>query len=93
MDKIDSFKCPENEYMYFQGEYTAPNKDLSKENKITRLYSNYNVCKDCKIINKCISSSSTHRTITENGNTITKSNESKKWKTRNIKKNTVKDHA
>jgi hypothetical protein len=77
MDKIDSFKCPENEYMHFQGEYAISNKDSSKENKITRLYSNYNACKDCKMINKCISSSSTHRTITENGNKLQKAMKTK----------------
>lgn len=66
----DTFKCPEGEYLKFYKEYTKPNKDKEKPDIITRLYNNYNTCKNCKHKNKCISPKQTHRTISENGDRL-----------------------
>lgn len=68
--KEDRFKCPEGKYLNFYKEYTTPNKDNSKPDKITRIYNNYSDCKNCKQKNKCFSGKQTHRTITENGNRL-----------------------
>ena len=53
--------------MYFFREYTKPNKDPSKTDKITRIYNNYSACKCCIHKNNCFTDKQTHRTITENG--------------------------
>ena len=66
----DTFKYPEGEYLKFYKEYTKPNKDKEKPDIITRLYNNYNACKNCKHKNKCISPKQTHRTISENGDRL-----------------------
>ena len=70
--ELDAFKCPENEYMYFQAKYIEPHKDPEKPDKIKRLYNNYEACKNCKSRNKCYSGSQTHRTITEYGSEMQK---------------------
>jgi transposase len=70
--ELDAFKCPENEYMYFQAKYIEPHKDPEKPDKIKRLYNNYNACKNCKSRNKCLSPKQTHKTITEYGSEMQK---------------------
>ncbi len=68
----DTFLCPENQHLYFYKKYTITNNDSSKFNTIKRLYNNYNACKNCNNRNKCISSSQTHKTITEYGSEMQK---------------------
>ena len=66
----DSFKCPEGQYLTFYKEYIIEKDEKTGEDKIQRLYNNYNACKHCKQKNKCITPKQTHRTITENGNRL-----------------------
>lgn len=66
----DAFKCPEGQYLYFYKEYVKPNENKEKEDKITRLYRNYEACKNCKQKNKCFKESQSHRIISENGNRL-----------------------
>lgn len=70
--ELDAFKCPENEYMYFQAKHIEPHKDPEKPDKIKRLYNNYTACKNCKTRNKCLSPKQTHKTITEYGSEMQK---------------------
>ena len=67
IEEIDAFYCPGGQFMYFFREYTKPNKDPSKPDKITRIYNNYSACKCCIHKNNCFTDKQTHRTITENG--------------------------
>ena len=46
--ELNSFKCPEGKNLHFFGQYIEPHKDPEKPDKIKRLYSNYNACKNCK---------------------------------------------
>lgn len=68
----DAFLCPENQYLYFFRQYTKKNNDPEKPDIIKRLYSNYNACKHCNMRNKCVSTSTTHKTITEYGSELKK---------------------
>ena len=38
--ELDTFKCPENQYLHLYGKYTEPHKDLEKPEKIKRIYNN-----------------------------------------------------
>lgn len=66
----DAFKCPEGQYLTFYKEYIKETDNTNNPKKISRLYNNYQACKDCKHKNKCITSKQSHRTITENGNQL-----------------------
>jgi hypothetical protein len=67
VEEIDAFYCPGGEFMYFFKEYTKPNEDPNKPDKITRIYNNYSACKCCVHKYNCFTGKQTHRTITENG--------------------------
>lgn len=69
---IDAFECPEGQIMYFFNKYVEKSKDPEQQDKIKRLYSNYGACKACNCREKCISSTQTHRTITEYGGSLKK---------------------
>lgn len=73
----DAFLCPNKQYMYFQKEYKEQHKDKKIKTKIKRLYSNYSACKNCNLKNKCMPSKTTHRTITDYGDTLQKAMEIK----------------
>jgi hypothetical protein len=68
----DAFLCPENQYMYFFRQYTNKNIDNENPKIVKRLYSNYNACKHCDKRDKCLSTSTTHKTITEYGSELKK---------------------
>lgn len=70
--KLDAFLCPENQYLHFYKKYTIPYNNSNQSNIIKRLYNNYDACKNCNNRNKCISSSQTHKTITEYGSQMQK---------------------
>ena len=58
--------------MHFFAKYIEPHKDPEKPDKIKRLYNNYEVCKNCKARNKCLTGKQTHKTITEYGSEMQK---------------------
>jgi len=64
---LDLFMCPAGQPMYFYKEYTQPNEDPEKPDKIKRIYNNYDACKHCIHRETCLSEKQTHKTITENG--------------------------
>lgn len=47
-ETIDAFKCPENQYLYFQVKCIEPNEDSEKPDQIKRLYNNYGAVKTAK---------------------------------------------
>ena len=64
---LDLFMCPSGQPMYFYKEYTQPNEEPDKSDKIKRLYNNYTACKYCIHRKSCLTDKQTHKTITENG--------------------------
>lgn len=64
---LDLFMCPSGQPMYFYKEYTQPNEESDKPDKIKRLYNNYTACKYCIHRKSCLTDKQTHKTITENG--------------------------
>ena len=53
-------------------QYTNKNIDNENPKIVKRLYSNYNACKHCDKRDKCLSTSTTHKTITEYGSELKK---------------------
>ena len=53
--------------MYFYKEYNEKNEDITKPNKVKRLYNNYSAYKHWIHRENCLTEKQTHKTITENG--------------------------
>lgn len=72
LSEIDAFECPEGQIMYFFNKYVEKTEDPEKQDKIKRLYCNYSACKACNCRENCLSSTQTHKTITEYGGSLKK---------------------